>query len=120
MLFGKFVPDCIRSNLRGSKFKIFLGGGGMPPDPPSSHTLLRVREGAFTRCYHPVSPPPPPQLKILYETIVCIYAYILCNPFFSIAETCLFHEFSQLSLDIHDMFAGNQHRWSLGEGCVCV
>ena len=28
------VPDFIRSNLRGSKFKIFLrGGGGMPPGP---------------------------------------------------------------------------------------
>ena len=22
MLFGKFVPDCVRSNLRGSKFKL--------------------------------------------------------------------------------------------------
>ena len=32
----KFVPDCVRSNLRGCKFKIFLVGGGedMPPDPP--------------------------------------------------------------------------------------
>ena len=31
-------------------------------------------------------------------------------PFFSIAKTCLFHEFSQLkNLDVHDMFAGNQH-----------
>ena len=31
MLFGKFVLDCVKSNLRGSKFKIFLGC--MPPDP---------------------------------------------------------------------------------------
>ena len=27
MVFEKFVPDCIRSNLRGSKFKNFPGGG---------------------------------------------------------------------------------------------
>ena len=33
-----FVPDCVRSNLRGSKFKIFLGG--MPPDPPSRHARI--------------------------------------------------------------------------------
>ena len=34
VLFGKFVPDCVGSNLRGSKFKIFLGGRGYAPGPP--------------------------------------------------------------------------------------
>ena len=35
VLKNNLVPDCFRSNLRGSKFKIFLGS--MPPDPPSRH-----------------------------------------------------------------------------------
>ena len=51
--FGKFVPDCVRSNLRGSKFKIFLGG--MPPDP---HTHMRALLSSY---YHHV--PPPTQKK---------------------------------------------------------
>ena len=60
MLLGKFVPDCGRSNLRGSKFKIFPeGDGDMPPDPPSSHTCY----------YHPATILFPPQLKSLYETL---------------------------------------------------
>ena len=49
---------CPRSNLRGSKFKIFPGRRDMPPDPPST-------THAYARCYHPV----PPELKILYETL---------------------------------------------------
>ena len=53
MLFGKFVPGCIRSNLRGSKFKIFWGGGG-EGYAPSTHTCLRM---LLSSCYHPVSPP---------------------------------------------------------------
>ena len=62
---NNLVPDSIRSNLRGSKFKIFLGGwgggGGMPSDPPSRHT----------RYYHPATVLSyPPQLKILYETLI--------------------------------------------------
>ena len=28
VLHNNLVPDCVRSNLRGSKFKIFLGLGG--------------------------------------------------------------------------------------------
>ena len=36
VLNSNLIPDCIRSNLRGSKFKLFLG---MPPDPPIN-TLL--------------------------------------------------------------------------------
>ena len=41
MLFGKFVPDCVRSNLN-SKFSLGVGGRGrgMPPDPPSRHARL--------------------------------------------------------------------------------
>ena len=30
VLNNNLVPDFVRSNLRGSKFKIFLGGVGMP------------------------------------------------------------------------------------------
>ena len=38
----KFVPDCIRSNLRGSKFK--MGGRSMPPDLPSRLTRVSMCE----------------------------------------------------------------------------
>ena len=48
--FGKFVPDCVTSNLRGSKFKNFpWGGGGVPQDPHSMHTHISVHEHA---CYY--------------------------------------------------------------------
>ena len=33
MLFGHFVPDCIRINLRGCNFEIFLGRGHAPTPP---------------------------------------------------------------------------------------
>ena len=55
--YGYFAPDCTRSNLRGSKFNIFLGEHA--PDPTSRHTRLGV---PFTCYYHPatiLSPPPP-------------------------------------------------------------
>ena len=60
MLFGKFVPDCVRSNLRGSKFSWGGGGGGggeggMSPDPPSRHACESVRGHAFARYYHPAT-----------------------------------------------------------------
>ena len=47
VLFGNFVPDCVRSDLRGSKFKIFTGGGGDMPQTPL------VTTHAYA-CYHPV------------------------------------------------------------------
>ena len=58
VLNNNLVPDCVRSNVRGSKFKIFLGKRSMPPDPLSRHTRLHVRERAFTHRYHHVFPPP--------------------------------------------------------------
>ena len=48
--------SCPRSNLRGSKFK--FSWGSMPPDPPSRHAHLRMRERAFACYYHPAFPPP--------------------------------------------------------------
>ena len=46
----------------------------MPPDPPSRHTHLHVCEHAFTCYYHSATSLfPPPQLKILYETLLCFY-----------------------------------------------
>ena len=33
VLNNNLVPDCVRSNLRGSKFKIFPGGGHAPRPP---------------------------------------------------------------------------------------
>ena len=66
MLFGNFVPDCVRSNLRGAKFF-----GAHAPDPPSRHTCLRMRERAFACYYHLATILfLPPQLKILYETLL--------------------------------------------------
>ena len=75
VLNNNLVPDCIRSHLRGSKFKIFLGRHA-----PSTHTSLRVRERAFAHYYHPATilfppPPPPSQLKILYETLVTVVSF---------------------------------------------
>ena len=53
VLHNNLVPDCVRSNLRGSKFKGWGGGGGgggaCPQTPPSEHSRLS--------CYHPVPPP---------------------------------------------------------------
>ena len=63
MLLGQFVPNCVRSNLRGSKFKIYLGG--MPP-PPSRHACLHT---LLSSCYHPIPPPPPH----LYETLIPLH-----------------------------------------------
>ena len=48
----------------------FSRGGGLPPDPPSRHAHLCVRERAFTRYYHPATILFPPRLKILYETLI--------------------------------------------------
>ena len=64
MLFETFVPDC---NLRGSKFKVFLGGEGIPPHPPplKAHTHASMCKRAFhmllSSCYHPVPSSPPTQ-----------------------------------------------------------
>ena len=46
----------------------------MPPDPPSRHAPLCVRDHAFARYYRPATIlfPPPPQLKILYETLTLV------------------------------------------------
>ena len=55
-----FVPDCIRSNLRGSKFGK-KGGGDMPPDP-------LVAMHAYAHYYSPATILLP-QLKIQYETL---------------------------------------------------
>ena len=72
-LNNNFVPDCIRSNLRGSKIQNFSGrgGGGMLPDPPSRHTHIHVCECDFAHYHHHATTPfpPTPQLKILYETL---------------------------------------------------
>ena len=68
VLNNNLVPDCVRSNLKRSKFKIFSGeGGGACPQTPlvGMHMFCAL----LSPCHHPASPPPPPpQLKILYET----------------------------------------------------
>ena len=48
MLFRNFVPDCVRSNLRGSKFKIFLGG--------HAHILQATTCISFTILFLPPHP----------------------------------------------------------------
>ena len=70
VLNNNLVPDC---NLRGSKFKIFLGD--MPPDPPSGHVCMSgLSHATISSCYHPVFPL---QLKILYETLRLLPTYTL-------------------------------------------
>ena len=69
MLVGEFVPDCVRSNLRGSKFTIFLGG--VCPQTPliGTHTYTCVSvlpHVTIILLYHCVFPL---QLKILYENL---------------------------------------------------
>ena len=59
------LPDCVSSNLRGSKFKIFVG-------PPSRHVYFCTHERAFARYYHLATILPPPQLKILYEILLTV------------------------------------------------
>ena len=53
VLNNNLVPDCVTSNLRGSKFQIFWGG--IPPDTLSRHAHLCVCECTFTRYYHPAT-----------------------------------------------------------------
>ena len=63
ILNNNLVSDCVRSNLRGSKFKIFLGKHD-PRPLPSRHThtyvcvsvLLRATIILLPSCF----PPPPP------------------------------------------------------------
>ena len=75
VLNNNLVPDCVRSNLRGFKFKIFRGGGGdIPPDPLSRYACLYMGEGAKARYYDPTmillsSCSPPHKLKIMYKTL---------------------------------------------------
>ena len=68
-IIRNFVPDCVRSNLRGmyinSKFSWGGGGGGACLQTPlvSMHVFYTL----LSSCYDPVPPPPPPT-QILYET----------------------------------------------------
>ena len=51
VLNNNLLPDCIRSNLRGSKFS----WGAYPQTPPSLHARLCVHECAFTHYYLPAT-----------------------------------------------------------------
>ena len=66
-MFGKFVPDCIRSSLN-SKFSGGEGGeGGMSPDTLTRHACLCTHEHAFAHYYHPATilfPPHPTQIPV--------------------------------------------------------
>ena len=65
-MFGKFVPDSIRSNLRGSKFKIFVGWAC--PQAPLVGMYAFAHECAFARYFHPATilfPPLPPTQNLV-------------------------------------------------------
>ena len=50
----------------------------MPPDPPSRHASVSMRECAFARYYQPATILfPPPQLKILYATLLLTVGIVL-------------------------------------------
>ena len=71
VLNNNLVPDCIRSYLRGSKILNFSGGACPQTPLIGTHAyacvsvLLRATITMLPSCI----PPPPPQLKILYETL---------------------------------------------------
>ena len=67
VLNNNLVPDCIRSNLRGSKFN-------RTPLVGTHGYTVHVCDRAFARYYHPATILflPPPQLKILYETLILL------------------------------------------------
>ena len=46
VLNNNLVPDCVRSNLRGSKLKFFLGKHA--PRPTHAYTCVRVLSRATT------------------------------------------------------------------------
>ena len=62
VLDNNLVPDCVRSNLRGSKFL-----GGLAPSPPRRHACLHRHTTIIL--LPSCSPPPLPQLKILYVNL---------------------------------------------------
>ena len=80
MLFGHFTPDCIRSNLRGCNFKIFLGrgvgegGGGMPPHHRSRHP--RVSHSTIILLS---SCPPPISKSCVKPCSTCLSNHSLSN-----------------------------------------
>ena len=63
-MFGKFVPDSVRNNQRGSKFKTFLGGGGVAcPQTPLVGTHAYARVSVLSHATIILLPscfPPPP------------------------------------------------------------
>ena len=94
VLNNNLVPDCIRSNLRGPKFKIFLGEHAS--DHPSRHAHLHVYMSVLlhtTIILLPSRSPPPPQLKILYETLMYTqYTHynMHCNIEIYISNICIY------------------------------
>ena len=60
-MFGNFVTDCVRGNLRGMQIQNFSEGHA----PNTPLVGMHVFRTLLSTCYHPVSP----LLKILYETL---------------------------------------------------
>ena len=83
VLNNNLVPDCVISNLRGSTIKI-CSGGACPQTPlVGTHAYTCVSVLSHTTiimlllCF-----PPPPQLKILYESLLCMcFALNMAGPF---------------------------------------
>ena len=57
VLNNNLVPDCVRSNLRGSKIQNFPGGHAPRPPLVGTHACACVSVLSHT-CYHPVPPHP--------------------------------------------------------------
>ena len=75
VLNNNLVPDCVTSNLRGSKFQIFWGGGGggggvsLQTPLVGMHTYACVSVLSHATIILLPSCSSPPKLKILYETL---------------------------------------------------
>ena len=57
------IAYILRVSYWGGDAILQTSWGSMPPDPPSRHTHLHVRERAFARYYHPVTMLFPPNSK---------------------------------------------------------
>ena len=79
VLNNNLVPDCVRSNLRGSKFKIFLGGACPKTPLVGMHTYAGMSMFLHTTIIllHTILFPPPTQ-NPLWNSAACFDS--ICRP----------------------------------------
>ena len=99
VLSNRLVPDCVGSNLRGSKFKIFLGGACPQTPLVGTHTyacvsvLFRATIILLPPCF---PTPPPPTQNPVWNSDVCTPAWGVWSSAYNHRST-----FSSLSWPSH-------------------